>query len=333
MDIAVAGRQGERRRPRDQHADHRFRQPHRPGGQRHSAAAGRPHRRDRRRDRQNRLVRDRSRHLRVQIGAEHPCHRRCLPRRRHAQIRVLGECTGQGLRGRDCHADIRRIARRAEADQYLLQSGGPRLRHLGRRRLPAEERACWPTSKAPAASARRMRHANSARAKPTMRNPGSRRLRRKSLARRAHRISGPILAGALLAAARLRRPRKSLRSYAVVGDAIPEPLTDARGDVARGRALVVERSSTCILCHSGPFPEQKFQGDLAPDLSGSGSRWSEGQLRLRLVDAPRLNAATIMPSYYRVEGLHRVGTPWRGKPILSAEQIEDIVAYLVTLRE
>jgi L-cysteine S-thiosulfotransferase len=126
---------------------------------------------------------------------------------------------------------------------------------------------------------------------------------------------------------------QALRPYTVVGDAIPEPLAAARGDPARGRALVVERSSTCILCHSGPFPEQKFQGDLAPDLAGSGSRWSEGQLRLRLVDAARLNAATIMPSYYRVDGLDRVGTLWRGKPILSAEQIEDIVAYLVTLRQ
>lgn len=126
---------------------------------------------------------------------------------------------------------------------------------------------------------------------------------------------------------------QALPPYTIVRDAIPEPLTSSRGDVARGRALVVERSSTCILCHSGPFPEQKFQGDLAPNLSGSGSRSSEGQLRLRLVDASRLNAATIMPSYYRADGLDRVGTPWRGKPILSAEQIEDIVAYLVTLRE
>ena len=126
---------------------------------------------------------------------------------------------------------------------------------------------------------------------------------------------------------------QTLRPYTVVGDAIPEPLTNARGDATRGRALVVERSSTCILCHSGPFPEQKFQGDLAPDLAGSGSRWSEGQLRLRLVDASRLNAATIMPSYYRVDGLDRVGNLWRGKPILSAEQIEDIVAYLGSLRE
>jgi sulfur-oxidizing protein SoxX len=126
---------------------------------------------------------------------------------------------------------------------------------------------------------------------------------------------------------------QTLLPYTVMDDAILEPLTKARGDAARGRALVVERSSTCILCHSGPFPEQKFQGDLAPDLSGSGRRSSEGQLRLRLVDASRLNAATIMPSYYRVDGLQRVGTPWRGKPILSAEQIEDIVAYLGSLRE
>jgi L-cysteine S-thiosulfotransferase len=126
---------------------------------------------------------------------------------------------------------------------------------------------------------------------------------------------------------------QALRPYTVVGDAIPDSLTKARGDIARGRALVVDRTSTCILCHNGPFPELKFQGDLAPGLAGSGSRWSEGQLRLRLVDASRLNAATIMPSYYRVDGLHRVGPAWRGRPILSAEQIEDIVAYLVTLRQ
>ena len=126
---------------------------------------------------------------------------------------------------------------------------------------------------------------------------------------------------------------QGLRSYAVAGDTIPTSLTGAPGDPARGRALVLNRASTCILCHSGPFPEEKFQGDLAPDLSGTGGRWSEGQLRLRIVDASRLNPATIMPSYYRIDGMVRVGTAWRGKPILSAEQIEDIVAYLVTLRQ
>jgi sulfur-oxidizing protein SoxX len=140
------------------------------------------------------------------------------------------------------------------------------------------------------------------------------------------------LAGALLAVSG-PAGAQSLPPYTVVDDGIPEPLTNARGDMDRGRALVVERSSTCILCHSGPFPEQKFQGDLAPDLSGSGSRWSEAQLRLRLVDPSRLNATTVMPSYYRVDGLHRVGALWRGKPILSAQQIEDIVAYLASLRE
>ena len=126
---------------------------------------------------------------------------------------------------------------------------------------------------------------------------------------------------------------QELRPYTIVGDAIPESLTGEPGDATRGRALVLERTSTCILCHSGPFPEEKFQGDLAPNLAGAGSRWSEGQLRLRLVNGSRLNPATIMPSYYRVDGLERVAPAWRGKPILSAEQIEDIVAYLATLRE
>jgi len=126
---------------------------------------------------------------------------------------------------------------------------------------------------------------------------------------------------------------QELRPYTITGDSIGESLTGAPGDATRGRALVLERTSTCILCHSGPFPEEKFQGDLAPSLAGTGGRWSEGQLRLRLVNASHLNAATIMPSYYRLDGLERVAPAWRGKPILSAEQIEDIVAYLATLRE
>jgi sulfur-oxidizing protein SoxX len=146
-----------------------------------------------------------------------------------------------------------------------------------------------------------------------------------------------MLFGAWLAAAAFALPcaagAQTLRSYVVSGDAIAESLTGQPGDAARGRALVLDRTSTCILCHSGPFPETKFQGDLAPSLSGAGQRGSEGQLRLRLVDASSLNPATIMPSYYRVEGLVRVGPAWRGKPILSAEQIEDIVAYLVSLRD
>ena len=120
--------------------------------------------------------------------------------------------------------------------------------------------------------------------------------------------------------------------YRIVDDGIPESLTGSPGDAARGRALVLTRTTTCILCHSGPFPETRFQGDLAPDLTGAGNRWSVSQLRLRLVDASRFNPETIMPSYYRNDGLVRVGRNFIGKPILSTVEIEDVVAYLATLR-
>ena len=125
-----------------------------------------------------------------------------------------------------------------------------------------------------------------------------------------------------------------LRAYTIVGDAIPASLTGAKGDPARGRTIVLNRQvGLCLLCHSGPFPEERFQGNMAPDLKGAGTRWKEGELRLRLVDARRLNRDTIMPPYYVVDGVNRVAQSFRGKPILSAEQIEDVVAFLATLRE
>ena len=100
-----------------------------------------------------------------------------------------------------------------------------------------------------------------------------------------------------------------LRStYRIVGDGIPKPLTRDAPNVENGRRIVTERQTgLCVLCHSGPFPEVRFQGDLATNLAGTGSRWSEAQLRLRLVDAAQFNAQTIMPSYYRTQGLERVG--------------------------
>jgi sulfur-oxidizing protein SoxX len=126
----------------------------------------------------------------------------------------------------------------------------------------------------------------------------------------------------------------ALRSYTVVGDAILESLTGAAGDPAAGRAIVVDRRlGACLLCHTGPFAEERFQGTLAPDLSGAGSRWSAEQLRLRLVDATRLDPDTVMPPYYRVDGLTRVASPWFGRPILTAQQLEDVVAFLTTLRD
>ena len=125
-----------------------------------------------------------------------------------------------------------------------------------------------------------------------------------------------------------------VQPYAVIGDAIPAPLTAVPGDAARGRAIVVSRQlGLCLLCHAGPFPEERFQGTLAPDLAGAGKRWSDGQLRLRLVDSRRLNPQSIMPAYHRTEHLTRVGSAWRGQPVLDPQQIEDVVALLRTLRD
>jgi len=119
----------------------------------------------------------------------------------------------------------------------------------------------------------------------------------------------------------------------VVGDAIPASLTGAVGDAARGRAIVVDRRvGLCLLCHSGPFPEQRLMGDIGPDLTGTGARLTEGQIRLRLVDAGRVNPATIMPPYYRTDGLIRVASAFRDKPVLTATQIEDVIAFLMTLQ-
>jgi sulfur-oxidizing protein SoxX len=127
---------------------------------------------------------------------------------------------------------------------------------------------------------------------------------------------------------------QSAMPYTVVGDAIPKPLADKPGDAARGRAIVANRSvGLCLLCHSGPIAEERFQGTLAPSLAGAGGRWSVAQLRLRIADGARLNPDTIMPPYYRTTGLQRVAKPFEGKTILTAEQIEDVVAYLATLKE
>ena len=122
-------------------------------------------------------------------------------------------------------------------------------------------------------------------------------------------------------------------SAQAVSDALPEPLTQAAGDAARGRSVVANRSlSLCLLCHSGPLPEVQFQGDLAPSLAGAGARWTAAQLRLRLVDSRRINPHTIMPPYHATNGLTRVAAAWRDQPILNAQQIEDVIAYLSTLR-
>ena len=124
----------------------------------------------------------------------------------------------------------------------------------------------------------------------------------------------------------------SLVGVAHAEDAMPQSLTGAKGDPVRGRAIVANRQvGLCLLCHSGPFPEERFQGNLAPDLR-SAARLSEAQIRARIVDPRRSNPDSIMPAYYETSGRTRVAPSFQGKTILTAEQIEDIVAYLLTLR-
>lgn len=120
--------------------------------------------------------------------------------------------------------------------------------------------------------------------------------------------------------------------YTVNGDAIETPLTQAPGDSQRGREIVIGRDANCLLCHSIPEPEQRFMGNVAPPLAGVGSRLSKGQIRLRVVDPTRVKPDVAMPAYYRTYGLDRVMEQYRGKPVLTAQQVEDVVAYLSTLR-
>jgi sulfur-oxidizing protein SoxX len=122
--------------------------------------------------------------------------------------------------------------------------------------------------------------------------------------------------------------------YTVEGDGVPSPLDSRMGDPARGRRIVLDRTSgNCLICHVVPEPEERFMGDIGPDLTGVGSRLTVAQIRLRLIDAARLNGATVMPPYHRTDGLTRVGAPWRGRPVLGAREIEDVVAYLASLKD
>ena len=119
--------------------------------------------------------------------------------------------------------------------------------------------------------------------------------------------------------------------FEAVGDAIPRPLTREPGDPARGRSIAVNRDAgACTLCHA--VPGEKSYGNIAPTLAGAGARLSPAQLRLRVADSTRVNPNTPMPAYYRTEGLAQVAAAYRGKPLLSAQQVEDVVAWLASLK-
>jgi len=125
----------------------------------------------------------------------------------------------------------------------------------------------------------------------------------------------------------------TLVSYRVENGQIRAPLTAEAGDPARGKTAVLSRDGgNCFLCHTVPEADETPLGNIGPPLAGVGQRLSAAQLRMRLVDSTRLNRASVMPAYYRVQGLNRVAPAYAGKPLLTAQQIEDVIAYLLTLR-
>lgn len=149
----------------------------------------------------------------------------------------------------------------------------------------------------------------------------------------ARRVLGWALALSAGVAASSIRADSSVAPYEVVGDGIPRALGDLVGDAKRGRALVARREQgLCLLCHRAPLPEVTQQGNLASDLAGTGQRWSPAQLRLRVVDARRVQPESLMPAFHRTQGLNQVGAAWKDRPVLTAQQVEDVVAFLTTLK-
>jgi sulfur-oxidizing protein SoxX len=122
--------------------------------------------------------------------------------------------------------------------------------------------------------------------------------------------------------------------YTIVDDnSIPKSLTGKAGDPENGRKLAINRKKgNCLACHVMPIPEQQFHGETGPSLYGVGKRLSEGELRLQLVNSKVTNESTLMPSFYRTHGFNKTLKKFQGKSILEAQDVEDIVAYLMTLK-
>jgi len=143
-----------------------------------------------------------------------------------------------------------------------------------------------------------------------------------------------ILAAAVLALSAAACGAADLASYRVDNDGVAAPLTDEPGNPARGRQIVRDMGHvTCLICHRMPIPEEPDHGEIGPSLEGVGSRLTDAQLRLRLIDSKQVNPDSVMPSYYRTSGFTRIGAQFEGRPIYSAQQIEDVVAYLALLKD
>jgi sulfur-oxidizing protein SoxX len=148
-------------------------------------------------------------------------------------------------------------------------------------------------------------------------------------------IAAALFANAAPAAAQTAAPPAALVNFEIKDQAILASLTGAKGDPKKGETVVINRLlGNCLACHVvTALDREPFHGNTGPTLDGVAGRLSEGEIRLRMVDGTKINPETMMPSFYRVEGFNRVLPNFRGKPVLTAEQVEDVVAYLLTLKD
>ncbi len=154
------------------------------------------------------------------------------------------------------------------------------------------------------------------------------------MAWRLHSSLRVVLSAAIFAALPLAVAAEELVAYKITNKtSIENSLTGKPGDPVNGRKVAINRKQgNCLACHALPVPEQPFHGEVGPDLSAAGSTLSEGAIRLRIVNPKAVNPDTFMPAFYRNDGFTRVAKKFQGKTILSAEQVEDVVAYLMTLK-
>lgn len=153
-------------------------------------------------------------------------------------------------------------------------------------------------------------------------------------------VIAAVAAGVMASGAYAEEVAPTAVSY--TDGAVEQSLTGVAGDVANGRALVGSKGAgNCVACHEvSDLADVPFQGNIGPMLDGAGDRWTEAELRGLIVNAKMVFEGTMMPAFYKTEGFTRPGNAYTGKaaddtfgPLLSAQEVEDVVAYLATLKE